>query len=89
MLRVWYERLSRLVKFEGLTRNAVPEVKSSHFSMMSLMQNLGGTKKPSTLAQVRREWVQDIRKQPGNLRPPSSATSQVLGKKCCYRIMVS
>lgn len=33
MLRVWYERLSRLVKFEGLTRNAVPEVKSSHYSM--------------------------------------------------------
>ena len=46
------------------------------------MQNLGGTKKPSTLAQVRREWVQDIRKQPGNLRSPSTATSQVLGKKC-------
>ena len=33
MLRVWYERLSRLVKFQGLTRNAVPEVKSSHFSI--------------------------------------------------------
>ena len=53
------------------------------------MQNLGGTKKPPTLVQVRREWVQDLRTQPGNLPPPSTATSQVLGKKCCYRIMVS
>ena len=26
-------RVNRLVKFEGLTRNAIPEVKSSHFSM--------------------------------------------------------
>ena len=45
------------------------------------MQNLGGTKKPSTLAQVRREWVQDMRKQAGNLLPPSTAASQVLRKK--------
>ena len=45
------------------------------------MQNLGGMKKPSTLAQVRSEWGQDIPKQPGNRLPPSTATSQVLGKK--------
>ena len=45
------------------------------------MQNLGGTKKPSTLAQVRREWVQDMRKKAGNLLPPSTAASQVLRKK--------
>lgn len=45
------------------------------------MQNLGGTKKPPTLAQVRREWVQDLRRQPGNLLPPSTAASQVLRKK--------
>ena len=45
------------------------------------MQNLGDTEKHSTLAQVRREWVQDMRKQAGNLLPTSTAASQVLRKK--------